>query len=149
MAWTETHVFVDPIVDLRSESDRAGVLEAELAREIGRDHVLDGQPRAVVAEATPQDEVLVVAGRTAFLVPLTWMVALRDPLCRPRSALTALRIRAPHGVQVLTEGHGGPRHSARRGPLHRRQLESCPVTGVVVGTTESRAGRPQTRPIAA
>ena len=55
MAWTETHVFVDPMVDLRSESDRADALEAELAREIGRGHVLDGQPWRVVAEATPED----------------------------------------------------------------------------------------------
>lgn len=72
MAWTETHDFVDPMVDLRSEPDRAGVLEVELEREIGRGHVLDGLPRTVVAEATPQDDVLVLAGGTAFLVHLTW-----------------------------------------------------------------------------
>ena len=79
MAWTETHVFVDPMVDLRSESDRADALEAELAREIGRGHVLDGQPWRVVAEATPQDEVLVAAGETAFLVHLTWTGHAESP----------------------------------------------------------------------
>lgn len=72
MTWTETHVFVDPMVDLRSETERASVLEAELAREIGQGHVLDEQPWRVVAEAAPQDEVLAAAGENAFLVHLTW-----------------------------------------------------------------------------
>ena len=72
MAWTETHVFVDPMVDLRSDIDRAGELVAELVREIGPGHVLHGRPWRVVAEATPQNEVLVTADETAFLVHLTW-----------------------------------------------------------------------------
>lgn len=79
MAWTETHVFVDPLVDLRSEPDRADALASELLREIGPGHVLDGQPWKVVAEAIPQDEVLVAAGEAAFLVHLTWTGRAESP----------------------------------------------------------------------
>jgi hypothetical protein len=45
--------------------------------------VLDGQacrrPWRVLAEATPQDEVLVAAGETAFLVHLTWTARTETP----------------------------------------------------------------------
>lgn len=72
MAWTDTFVFVDPMVDLRSGSDRASALSAELAREIGPGHVLHKRQWRVVAEAIPQDEVLVQTADAAFLVHLSW-----------------------------------------------------------------------------
>lgn len=72
MSWTETHVFVDPMLDLRAEPDRARVLGAELARELGPGHELYGLRWTVVAEAMPQDEVLVEAGDLTYLVHLTW-----------------------------------------------------------------------------
>ncbi|WP_330476503.1 hypothetical protein [Terrabacter sp. C0L_2] len=72
MSWTETYVFVDPMVDLRSEAERAAVLETELAREVGHGHVLQGRKWTVVAEAMPQDEVLVQDRDDVFLVHLTW-----------------------------------------------------------------------------
>ena len=72
MSSIETYVFVDPMLDLRSLPDRAQVLGAELAREVGRGHVLGGRQWTIVAEAMPQDEVLVEAEGDAFLVHLTW-----------------------------------------------------------------------------
>jgi hypothetical protein len=72
MSWTETHVFVDPMLDLRSEPERARVLAAELERELGPSHELFGRPWTVVAEAMPQDDVLVQLGDLTYLVHLTW-----------------------------------------------------------------------------
>ena len=72
MSWTATYVFVDPMLDLRSEPDRARILGADLARELGPGHELHGPQWAVIAEATPQDEVLVEAGDAVHLVHLTW-----------------------------------------------------------------------------
>ena len=72
MSWTDAYVFVDPMVDLRSDAERARMVGAELRREVGPGHVLHGQRWEVVAEASPQDEVLVAAGELAFLVHLTW-----------------------------------------------------------------------------
>ena len=79
MSWTETHVFVDPMVDLRSEPDRARTLGEELARELSWGHVLHGRQWTVVAEAMPQDEVLVATGDVAFLVHLTWSRRAEQP----------------------------------------------------------------------
>ncbi|GAB3057163.1 hypothetical protein GCM10027053_18480 [Intrasporangium mesophilum] len=60
------------MLDLRTEPDRARVLGAELARELPAGHELYERRWTVVAEAMPQDEVLVVAGGLAYLVHLTW-----------------------------------------------------------------------------
>jgi len=72
MSCTETYVFVDPMLDLRSDPDRARTLGKEFAHELSRGHVLHGRHWNVVAEAMPQDEVLVSTGDLAFLVHLTW-----------------------------------------------------------------------------
>jgi hypothetical protein len=62
MSWTETYVCIDPMLDLRSEPDRARILEEELGHELDQGHVLHGRQWRVVAEAMPQDEVLVATG---------------------------------------------------------------------------------------
>lgn len=72
MSWTEGYGFVEPMLDLRSDPDRAQVLAAELMRELTPSHDLYGVQWTVVAQALPQDEVLVTAGDLPFLVHLTW-----------------------------------------------------------------------------
>lgn len=72
MPWTEGYDFVEPMLDLRADPARAEALGAELSHEIGPGHVLHGRDWIVVAEAMPQDEVLVQAGEDAYLVHLTW-----------------------------------------------------------------------------
>lgn len=79
MSWTEAHVFVDPMLDLRSEPDRARLLGAELAREVGPGHELHGRRWTVVAEAMPQDQVLVKAGNLTYFVHLTWRGRAEEP----------------------------------------------------------------------
>lgn len=54
------------------QPERSWVLESELAREVGPGQVLQGRRWSVVAEAMPQDEVLVQDGDDVFLVHLTW-----------------------------------------------------------------------------
>lgn len=72
VSWTEGYAFIEPMLDLRSDPDRAQLLAAELMRELTPRHVLYGVKWSVVAEALPQDEVVVTAGDLTFLVHLTW-----------------------------------------------------------------------------
>lgn len=61
-------------MDLRNGagSRRASDLLAELTREVPPGHPLCGLERQVIAEALPQEEVVVQAGERVALVHLTW-----------------------------------------------------------------------------
>lgn len=60
------------MIDLRQDTKRAEALGKELARELPAGHVLHNQARHVIAEAEPQDEVVVDMEGRIFLVHMTW-----------------------------------------------------------------------------
>ncbi|WP_052674357.1 hypothetical protein [Microbacterium azadirachtae] len=72
MSWVDGFVFAEPMIDLRDEPRRAELLAAELRRELGPAHPLAGTQWTVVAEAEPQDDVLVVTAMGVAMVHLTW-----------------------------------------------------------------------------
>jgi hypothetical protein len=72
MAWVDSYVFTEPLLDLRYQPDRAEDLAAELRNELDADHPLSGQSWSVIARAVPQDEVVVKTDTGVALVRLTW-----------------------------------------------------------------------------
>ena len=98
--WASECAFVEPLLDLRHAEarDRSDLLRAELERELTRGHPLHGTALRVVAEAIPQDEVIVETadGRVA-LVHLTFA---RRPE-RPPWPMTTLLQSPEHLAEVL------------------------------------------------
>ena len=74
MPWIDRFDFGEQFVDLRNPKGtrRAEALLAELGRELTPGHPLHGREVRVVAEALPQDEIVVAAGEHVALVHLTW-----------------------------------------------------------------------------
>jgi hypothetical protein len=66
------YTFVDPMIDLRGHAERADVLGSELVCELPEGHILHGRPWRIIAEAAPQDEVVVDVDGRIYLVHLTW-----------------------------------------------------------------------------
>lgn len=74
VTWLSDYRFSAAFHDLRDQNGaRAGTLAAELERELGPGHQLATEDWRVIAEAIPQDEiVLELDGEGAALVHLTW-----------------------------------------------------------------------------
>src|SRR5262249_36090726 len=74
MPWTDHYAFDEPWMDLGAEaaSEVAARLSAELAREIGPGHELHGRSWKIVAQAVPQDDVIVECDGRVAVVHLTW-----------------------------------------------------------------------------
>lgn len=79
MSWVDGFVFSEPMIDLRHDQSRASLLADELHREVGVGHPLAGERWTVVAEAEPQDDVVVVAGAQVAMVHLTWSGRRESP----------------------------------------------------------------------
>ena len=73
VTWAAGYRFTDPLVDLRADASQAERLRTELLRELSAGHVLHGLDLRVIAQAPPQEEVIVETGDdTVALVHLTW-----------------------------------------------------------------------------
>ncbi|WP_446663696.1 hypothetical protein [Flexivirga sp. B27] len=72
MTWIDEYGFTEPLVDMRDHRPRAERLEAELRREVGPGHPLHGRTWSVVADALPNDDVIVRSGSDVGIVHLTW-----------------------------------------------------------------------------
>lgn len=72
--WIDEFRFGDDFVDLRDDAGAAHVraIEVELRAEVPEDHPLHDLGCRVVARASAQDDVVVVAGDVVALVHLTW-----------------------------------------------------------------------------
>ena len=81
MSWIDGHDFGEDFVDLRGTDGaaRADVLLDELRREVAPGHPLHGLACRVLAEALPQEEILVAAGEQVALVHLTWSAHHESP----------------------------------------------------------------------
>lgn len=91
MSWIDGFVLVKPMIDLRDAPRRANLLASELRPELGPAHPPAGDQWTVVAEAKPQDDVLVVAGGRVAMVHLTWSGT--RSLCRGRANTSFLNPR--------------------------------------------------------
>lgn len=80
MTWAQDYRFTDPLRDLRGDAEKANELRLELERELSPGHMLGGVHFQVIAQALPQDEVLVETddGRIA-LVHMTWSGRAESP----------------------------------------------------------------------
>jgi hypothetical protein len=98
VTWVDGVELGEPLRDLRGDEDSAERLRAELVREVRSGHPLHGSDPRVVAEAIPQDEVVVTTfdGRVA-LVHLTWRGRTETP---PRPTALFLES-AEHLAEVL------------------------------------------------
>lgn len=79
MAWIDEYSFEEPLIDLREYRPRAKQLEAELRREVGPGHPLHGRTWSAMADALPNDDVVVRSGSDVAVVHLTWASPERLP----------------------------------------------------------------------
>jgi len=72
VTWVDEYRFGEDFDDLRTDPVRAGRLARELASELSSGHPLFGQAVTIVAQAKPQDEVVLTTDSAVYLVHLTW-----------------------------------------------------------------------------
>ena len=72
MTWVDEYQLGEYFDDLRTDPVRADRLARELAAELSSGHPLLGQAWTIVAQARPQDEVVVTTDSAVYLVHLTW-----------------------------------------------------------------------------
>ena len=80
MTWVDEYKFGEDFDDLRTDLLRADGLARVLAAELSSGHPLLGQAWTIVAQARPQDEVVVTTDSAVYLVHMTWT---RRPPERP------------------------------------------------------------------
>ncbi|GAB2983638.1 hypothetical protein [Nocardioides montaniterrae] len=99
MAWTDTHEFDEPFLDLRGGDESADALTDELLRELAPGHPLHGRDVRVIARSLVTDAVVVTVDDEVTLVDLTW-----TPRKTERPPLPTTRVVA--GVAELDAAHG-------------------------------------------
>ena len=72
MTWVDDYQFGEGFDDLRTDPVRADGLARELVAELSSGYPLLGQALTIVAQARPQDEVVVTTDSAVYLVHLTW-----------------------------------------------------------------------------
>ena len=72
MTWADEYQFGEDFDDHRADPVRADGLARELVAELSSGHPLLGQAWTVVAQAGPQDELVVTTDSAVYLVHLTW-----------------------------------------------------------------------------
>jgi len=72
VTWIDDYQFGEDFDDLRTDPVWADRLARELAAELSSGHPLLSQAWTIVAQARPQDEVVVTTDSAVYLVHLTW-----------------------------------------------------------------------------